>query len=67
MAGVSYNVKFDAVRNGKCQEAALMMDANNALNHNPPHHGAAIQQEAPKPRAIQTWQWGMPPMRSTCI
>jgi hypothetical protein len=36
MAGVSYNIKFDAVRNGKCQEAALMMHANYTLDHNPP-------------------------------
>jgi uncharacterized protein YkwD len=36
MAGVSYSVKFDPVLNAKCQEAALMMDANSSLDHYPP-------------------------------
>jgi uncharacterized protein YkwD len=30
------NVTFDAVLSGKCQQAALMMAANNSLNHTPP-------------------------------
>ena len=36
MAGVSSAITFDATKNAKCQEAALMMQANNSLNHNPP-------------------------------
>jgi hypothetical protein len=36
MAGVSSAITFDAAKNAKCQEAALMMQANNALNHYPP-------------------------------
>jgi hypothetical protein len=36
MAGVSSAITFDAAKNAKCQEAALMMQANNSLNHNPP-------------------------------
>lgn len=36
MAGVSYNITFDATKNAKCQQAALMMQANNSLSHTPP-------------------------------
>jgi hypothetical protein len=35
-AGLPTSVTFDAGENAKCQEAALMMDANNDLNHDPP-------------------------------
>jgi uncharacterized protein YkwD len=34
--GLNTDITFDAAKNAKCQEAALMMDANNDLNHYPP-------------------------------
>ena len=30
------DIFFDGTKNNKCQQAALMMSRNNALNHNPP-------------------------------
>lgn len=36
LVGVSDNVTLDNTKNNKCQEAALIMDANNSLNHFPP-------------------------------
>lgn len=34
--GLNTDITFDATKNSKCQEAALMMDANSDLNHYPP-------------------------------
>ena len=34
--GLNDDITFDAVKSQKCQQAALMMQANNALNHYPP-------------------------------
>lgn len=34
--GLNTDITFDAAKNTKCQEAALMMDANNDLDHSPP-------------------------------
>jgi len=34
--GLNDNITFDATKSLKCQQAALMMQANNALNHYPP-------------------------------
>jgi hypothetical protein len=36
MVGLNYDITFDATKNAKCQEAALMMSANNSLSHTPP-------------------------------
>ncbi len=36
MAGIHAEVTFSAVKSAKCQQAALMMAANNSLSHNPP-------------------------------
>jgi hypothetical protein len=36
MAGLPGDVVLDAVKNAKCQEAALMMSANGDLSHSPP-------------------------------
>ncbi len=36
MAGIPADVAFSVTNNAKCQQAALMMSANDALNHNPP-------------------------------
>jgi hypothetical protein len=36
MAGLANPVTLDAGANANCQEAALMMSANNSLSHNPP-------------------------------
>ena len=36
LVGLPSNITFDSLLNQKCQEAALMMDANNSVNHNPP-------------------------------
>ena len=36
LVGLPSNITFDPLLNQKCQEAALMMDANNSLDHNPP-------------------------------
>ncbi len=36
MVGLNDDITFDATKNAKCQQAALMMDANNSLNHYPP-------------------------------
>lgn len=36
LVGVNDNIIFDDEKNEKCQEAALIMDVNNALNHQPP-------------------------------
>lgn len=36
LVGVRADVVFDAVKSAKCQQAALMMSANNALSHTPP-------------------------------
>lgn len=36
LTGLPGNVTYDAALNAKCQEAALMMSANNQLNHFPP-------------------------------
>ncbi len=36
LVGVRDTIKFRADYDQKCQEAALMMRANNSLNHNPP-------------------------------
>lgn len=35
LVGLPGNITFDATLNGKCQEAALMMNANNQLSHFP--------------------------------
>lgn len=34
--GLNDNITFDTTKNRKCQEAALMMTSNGALNHTPP-------------------------------
>ncbi len=36
MVGLNDDVTLDAAKGAKCQEAALMMKANNQLSHNPP-------------------------------
>ena len=36
LVGLPSNITFDLTLNQKCQEAALMMDANGTLNHYPP-------------------------------
>lgn len=36
LAGVPAGISFDSGNNDKCQEAALMMSANNSLSHMPP-------------------------------
>ncbi len=36
MAGLPANVVFSATNNAKCQQAALMMSANDQLSHTPP-------------------------------
>ncbi|MCB1208189.1 MAG: hypothetical protein KDK97_02620 [Verrucomicrobiales bacterium] len=36
MCGLPADITFDATKAAKCQEAALMMSANNSLNHFPP-------------------------------
>ena len=36
MAGLPANVQLDATLNARCQEAALMMSAENSLSHSPP-------------------------------
>ncbi len=35
--GLNDNITLDVVKNQKCMQAALMMQANNALNHTPPN------------------------------
>lgn len=35
LAGLQTFVTFDPVRNNECQQAALIMDRNNTINHNP--------------------------------
>ena len=35
--GLNSDITFDATKNGKCQEAALMLDANGTLSHTPPN------------------------------
>lgn len=37
MVGLNDDITFDPAKNTKCQAAALMMDANNSLNHYPPN------------------------------
>lgn len=34
--GLNTDITFDDTKSAKCQEAALMMDANNSLSHTPP-------------------------------
>lgn len=36
LAGLPGDIIFNATKSAKCQQAALMMSANNALDHNPP-------------------------------
>jgi len=36
MAGIPASIALDDTNNAKCQQAALMMSANNALSHTPP-------------------------------
>jgi hypothetical protein len=36
LAGLPADIVFSATKSAKCQKAALMMSANNALDHNPP-------------------------------
>jgi uncharacterized protein YkwD len=36
LAGLPADIVFNAAKSDKCQQAALMMTANNALNHYPP-------------------------------
>ncbi|PKP05281.1 MAG: hypothetical protein CVU11_01070 [Bacteroidetes bacterium HGW-Bacteroidetes-6] len=36
MVGLNDDITYDAIKSAKCQQAALMMDANNSLNHYPP-------------------------------
>jgi uncharacterized protein YkwD len=36
LAGLPADIVFNATKSAKCQKAALMMSANNALNHTPP-------------------------------
>lgn len=43
--GLNDNITFDATKNGKCQKAALMMDANNDIDHYPPSSWSCWTQE----------------------
>jgi len=36
LAGLPADIVFNATKSAKCQQAALMMSANNALSHDPP-------------------------------
>jgi hypothetical protein len=36
LTGLPGDIVFNAVKSAKCQQSALMMSANNNLNHNPP-------------------------------
>lgn len=36
LSGLPADITFNAVKSAKCQEAALMFSANNAISHNPP-------------------------------
>ena len=38
MAGIPADVAFSTTNNAKCQQAALMMSANDALDHTPPNN-----------------------------
>lgn len=43
--GLNDDITFDAVKNGKCQQAAVMMHANNSLSHTPPTSWSCWTQE----------------------
>ena len=45
MVGVDAQVVLDATLNAKCQKAALIMQANNGLSHNPPMNWACWSQD----------------------
>jgi hypothetical protein len=44
--GLNDNVVFDPFKNKKCQQAALMLNSNNALNHYPPETWTCWTEEA---------------------
>jgi len=43
--GLNDDITFDPVKNGKCQQAALMLHANNSLSHTPPNTWTCWTQE----------------------
>lgn len=45
LAGIPDSSVFDPVLNRQCQAAALMMDANNSLNHSPPKNWKCYSNE----------------------
>jgi len=43
--GLNDDITFDPVKNGKCQQGALMLHANNTLSHTPPTSWSCWTQE----------------------
>lgn len=42
LAGLHLSLTFNPIRNNACQQAALIMAANNSISHFPPQPGHAI-------------------------
>ncbi len=58
MVGQPADIVFNATKSAKCQKAALIMSANNALSHTPPTNGRITRRTAMRRPAIQTSPWG---------
>ena len=52
LVGLPQNITFNNELNAKCQEAALMMHANNSLNHYPQKTGPVGPQMVTMPHPI---------------
>ena len=57
MVGVEASVILENTRNGKCQNAALMMQANNALDHYPPNHWKCYSSDGSEAAGASNLGW----------
>lgn len=60
LCGLSDNITFDNTKNQKCQEAALIMDANNRLSHFPPSNWTCFSENGNEGalRSNLGWMYG---------
>jgi uncharacterized protein YkwD len=58
MAGIPDEVVLNEELNRKCQQAALMMMANNSLSHNPPRHWHCYTDDGAQAAGSSNISWG---------